>query len=112
MRSQTLCSSRPGVRLLAYGVAGWAVDSLFVAAQERLVESPLLRAFLTDVQGIVARGLTPADACELLRPCFAELLAADGWLPERFQEAAPESGMGGGIGQWLLYRAGDASLSL
>ena len=25
---------------------------------------------------------------------------------------APESGMGGGIGQWLLFRAGDGSLSL
>src|SRR6202000_2667173 len=25
---------------------------------------------------------------------------------------SPESGMGGGIGQWLLFRAGDGSLSL
>ena len=34
------------------------------------------------------------------------------WLPERYQADAPESGMGGGIGQWLLYRADDGSLSL
>jgi predicted metal-dependent enzyme (double-stranded beta helix superfamily) len=43
---------------------------------------------------------------------FAELLADADWLPPKYQEAAPESGMGGGIGQWLLYRAGDGSLSL
>lgn len=58
------------------------------------------------------RGLAPTDACELIRPGFAELLAADGWLPERFQEPAEESGMGGGIAQWLLYRTRDGSLSL
>jgi predicted metal-dependent enzyme (double-stranded beta helix superfamily) len=40
------------------------------------------------------------------------LLADSGWLPYEYQAAAPESGMGGGIGQWLLYRADDGSLSL
>ncbi len=29
-----------------------------------------------------------------------------------YPRAAPESGMGGGIGQWLLFRAGDRSLTL
>src|ERR671928_1731762 len=43
---------------------------------------------------------------------FAELLADPAWLPERYQEGDPDSGMGGGIGQWLLFRAGDRSLSL
>jgi predicted metal-dependent enzyme (double-stranded beta helix superfamily) len=81
-------------------------------SDELLVDSPLVRDFVGEVQGIVARGIAPAAACDLIRPRFAELLAADGWLPERFQEPAPESGMGGGIGQWLLYRAGDGSLSL
>jgi predicted metal-dependent enzyme (double-stranded beta helix superfamily) len=79
---------------------------------EFLVESPLVHAFVAETRNILAQPLAPADACELIRPRFADLLAADGWLPERFQEAAPESGMGGGIGQWLLFRAGDASLSL
>ena len=36
----------------------------------------------------------------------------DGWLPGRYQEGDPDSGMGGGIGQWLLFRAGDRSLTL
>ena len=83
-----------------------------VAADEFHVDSPLVREFVTATRGIVSQGLPPAEACELIRPRFAELLAADGWLPEAFQEAAPESGMGGGIGQWLLHRAGDGSLSL
>jgi predicted metal-dependent enzyme (double-stranded beta helix superfamily) len=77
-----------------------------------LVDSPLVHAFVGDASEVVGRELEPANACNLIRPRFAELLAADGWLPERFQEPAPESGMGGGIGQWLLYRAGDGSLSL
>jgi predicted metal-dependent enzyme (double-stranded beta helix superfamily) len=79
---------------------------------ELLVESPLVRAFLAAVRPIMDLGRAAADACELIRPRFAELLAADGWLPERFQEPAASSGMGGGIGQWLLFRAGDGSLSL
>src|SRR4029077_16871079 len=47
-----------------------------------------------------------------LTPRFSELLADRNWLPAEYQAAAPESGMGGGIGQWLLYRADDGSLSL
>jgi 3-mercaptopropionate dioxygenase len=77
-----------------------------------LVESPRVRSFLEETSSIVSSGLDPAEACRRIRPSFAELLAADDWLPAGFQEPAPESGMGGGIGQWLLYRAGDGSLSL
>jgi predicted metal-dependent enzyme (double-stranded beta helix superfamily) len=83
-----------------------------VTTDEFFVDSPLVHRFVEDVRAVAARRLSPADACNLIRPGFAELLAADGWLPERFREPAPESGMGGGIGQWLLYRAGDGSLSL
>ena len=36
----------------------------------------------------------------------ATLLADRAWLPDDYLESAPESGMGGGIGQWLLYRVG------
>ncbi|HEY3183628.1 MAG TPA: hypothetical protein VGJ77_12380 [Gaiellaceae bacterium] len=79
---------------------------------ELLVDSPLVDAFVAHVREVVALPLAPADACELIRPRFAELLAADGWLPDGFQEPAEESGMGGGIAQWLLYREGDGSLSL
>ena len=77
-----------------------------------LVDSPLVGSFLADVRAVLAERLEPAEACERIRPRFAELLADDDWLPQAFREPAPESGMGGGIGQWLLYRAGDGTLSL
>jgi predicted metal-dependent enzyme (double-stranded beta helix superfamily) len=40
------------------------------------------------------------------------LLADPDWLPAEYQAPVPESGMGGGIGQWLLCRTDDGSLSL
>jgi 3-mercaptopropionate dioxygenase len=83
-----------------------------MSADEFLVDSPLVRTFVADTWDAIARRLPPAETCDLIRPRFAELLAADGWLPSTFQEPNPESGMGGGIGQWVLYRAGDGSLSL
>jgi predicted metal-dependent enzyme (double-stranded beta helix superfamily) len=64
------------------------------------------------VQGVIERSDSAEAACEAIRPSFAELLADPDWLPEEYQAPVPESGMGGGIGQWLLYRAGDGSLSL
>jgi predicted metal-dependent enzyme (double-stranded beta helix superfamily) len=64
------------------------------------------------VQASIAGASSPQDACTAIEPRFAELLAASGWLPDEYQAAAPESGMGGGIGQWLLYRADDGALSL
>jgi predicted metal-dependent enzyme (double-stranded beta helix superfamily) len=75
------------------------------------LDSAVARSFVGEVEDLLSRGLAPEPSCELIRPRFAELLASDGWLPGHFQEPAPQSGMGGGIGQWLLYRAADASLS-
>jgi 3-mercaptopropionate dioxygenase len=72
----------------------------------------VVRTFVADVRAAIAAAETPEDACRAIRPHFAELLADPHWLPAAYQEAAPESGMGGGIGQWLLARAEDGSLSL
>jgi predicted metal-dependent enzyme (double-stranded beta helix superfamily) len=83
-----------------------------VNADEFYVDSLLVHDFVAEVCVVLAQKLAPEAACALVRPRFAELLAADGWLPDRFQEPAAESGMGGGIGQWLLYRARDGCLSL
>ena len=55
---------------------------------------------------------SPAAACDAIRPRFAALLADPDWLPERFQQPNPDSGMGGGIGQWLLFRGADRELTL
>jgi len=81
-------------------------------ADEFVLDTPVVRSFIADVRAAIERSSSPEDACERIRPRFAELLADDGWLPAEYQAPVPESGMGGGIGQWLLFRAGDGSLSL
>jgi 3-mercaptopropionate dioxygenase len=79
---------------------------------EFVLDTPVVRAFISGVQEAIAAESSPAAACETIRPRFAELLSDGDWLPAEYQAAAPESGMGGGIGQWLLCRADDGSLSL
>src|SRR5262249_45068358 len=54
---------------------------------------------------------TPARL-DALRPAFSKLLASDGWLPPLYASPDTSSGMGGGIGQYALYRAEDGSLTL
>ena len=71
-----------------------------------------MRAFLGHVRAAIAEAPSPEAACDAIRPRFAELLADPEWLPDEYRADAPGSSMGGGIGQWLLYRAGDGSLSL
>lgn len=83
-----------------------------MSADEYLLDTPVVRAFVADVRSAIAEADSPASACDAIRPRFAELLADRDWLPGRYQEGDPESGMGGGIGQWLLFRAEDRSLSL
>jgi predicted metal-dependent enzyme (double-stranded beta helix superfamily) len=79
---------------------------------EFLLDTPIVRSFVADVRSAIVDASSPEAACETIRPRFADLLADPDWLPAEYQARAPESGMGGGIGQWLLYRAGDGSLSL
>jgi predicted metal-dependent enzyme (double-stranded beta helix superfamily) len=79
---------------------------------EYVLDTPIVRGFVEGVRTEIEAAASPADACERIRPRFAELLADPNWLPPEYCEPAPESGMGGGIGQWSLYRAGDGSLSL
>ena len=79
---------------------------------EFVLDTPTVRGFIAGVREEIATAASPQAACDAIRPAFAELLADSAWLPERYQEGDPESGMGGGIGQWLLFRAGDRSLTL
>ena len=79
---------------------------------ELVLDTPVVRAFVAEVQARIAAAASPEDACVAIRPRFAELLADPDWLPAAYRADAPQSGMGGGIGQWLLYRAADGSLSL
>ena len=79
---------------------------------EYLLDTPVVREFVASVRATIAASGSASEACDAIRPGFAELLADPDWLPREYREPAPESGMGGGIGQWLLFRAGDRSLSL
>jgi predicted metal-dependent enzyme (double-stranded beta helix superfamily) len=83
-----------------------------VAGDEYLLDTPVVRDFVAGVRAAIEDAESPAQACDTIRPSFARLLDDPDWLPERFQEGDPDSGMGGGIGQWLLFRAEDRSLSL
>jgi 3-mercaptopropionate dioxygenase len=79
---------------------------------EYVLDTPTVRGFVDAVSAKIAGASSPADAIAEIEPLFAELLALPGWLPERYQQDAPESGMGGGIGQWLLFRSADRALCL
>jgi 3-mercaptopropionate dioxygenase len=83
-----------------------------MSGDEYVLDTPVVREFVAGVRETIAAAGSPEDACDAIRPRFAALLADADWLPARYQEGDPESGMGGGIGQWLLFRAGDRSLTL
>jgi predicted metal-dependent enzyme (double-stranded beta helix superfamily) len=83
-----------------------------LAADEYVLDTRRVREFVARVRELAATAPSPAHACESIAPLFSDLLADDTWLPADFQEPAAASGMGGGIGQWLLFRAADRSLSL
>ncbi|MGV0103428.1 Cysteine dioxygenase type I [Nostoc sp. DSM 114160] len=77
------------------------------------IESQELRSFVATVQEISASAVNDrTQTLARLEPYFQELLAQQQWLPQKFAQVNLESRMGGGIGQWLLYRAKDRSLSV
>ncbi len=79
---------------------------------EYVLETPFLRDFVSEVRTLIGGADDRASACEAIEPLFVDLMADRDWLPDRYQQDAPVSGMGGGIGQWLLFRAADRSLCL
>jgi predicted metal-dependent enzyme (double-stranded beta helix superfamily) len=76
-----------------------------------LVDAPEIRALIDAVSHHANVG-DAAERIEVLKPAFARLLAADGWLPDEFTRGDAASRMGDGIGQYALYRADDGSLCL
>lgn len=79
---------------------------------EWFLDTPLVRSFITGVRHTIGHAVSPSSACEQIKPDFRTLLDDPAWLPEEFMRDAPQSGMGGGIGQWLLFRSGDGQLTL
>ncbi len=79
---------------------------------EYVLDTPLVRTFIARVRAAISQASGPAEALEAIRPDFSRLLEDDDWLPAKYQADAPESGMGGGIGQWLLFRSAARDLCL
>ena len=77
-----------------------------------LVDTPAIRALVAETRRLMREVVDDAARVEQLRPAFATLLAGEGWLPDAFANPDLTSGMGGGIGQYALYRAEDGSLCL
>ncbi len=79
---------------------------------EFLLDTPVVRGFIGDVRAAIAASDGPAAAIEAISPAFTRLLHDQDWLPEDYQAPVPNSGMGGGIGQWLIFRSGARDLCL
>ena len=77
-----------------------------------LVDTPEIRALVDETRRLTAEIADVAARVEAMKPAFAALMAADGWLPEAYGAPDHSSGMGSGIGQYALYRAEDGSLTL
>jgi predicted metal-dependent enzyme (double-stranded beta helix superfamily) len=77
-----------------------------------LVDTPEIRALVAATSRYTASIADLNERVDALKPAFAKLLAADGWLPEAFAQPDSKSRMGDGIGQYALYRAEDGSLCL
>jgi len=77
-----------------------------------LVDVPAIRNLISETQQLTSTIADTKQRVNALRPAFAKLLAANDWLPKEYGEPDLKSGMGGGIGQYALYRAEDGSLCL
>jgi 3-mercaptopropionate dioxygenase len=77
-----------------------------------LVDTPDIRALIDETRRLTRAIADTSARVEALKPAFAQLLAAEGWLPDEYGRPDEKSGMGSGIGQYALYRADDGSLTL
>jgi predicted metal-dependent enzyme (double-stranded beta helix superfamily) len=77
-----------------------------------LVDHPRIRALVDETRRMTEVVADVRARVDALRPAFARLLAEDGWLPDKYAQPDRKSGMGGGIGQYALFRAHDRSLCL
>jgi predicted metal-dependent enzyme (double-stranded beta helix superfamily) len=81
-------------------------------SEEFYVDTAAFKQYVADVTDVLARHEAPAEAIAALREPFSRLLWSDDWLPGEFALPALNSGMGGGIGSYLLYRNAERTLSI
>jgi len=77
-----------------------------------LVDVPEVHAIVEEARRVTSQFKEPAERVAALTPAFTRLLTTDGWLPATCGRPDTTSKMGGGIGQYALYRAEDGSLCL
>ena len=77
-----------------------------------IVDAPEIRSLIFETRRLTEEIDDAKARVEALRPAFAKLLASEAWLPKEYGEPDLKSGMGGGIGQYALYRAENGSLCL
>ena len=75
-----------------------------------LVDAPAIRELIAETRRLTGEMPDTASRVEALKPAFTKLLTAEGWLPAAYASPDTASGMGGGIGQYALYRAEDLCL--
>ena len=77
-----------------------------------IVDVPEIRALVEETRRLIGTIDDHRARVAALQPAFGRLLSAEAWLPDAFAQPDQASGMGGGIGQYALYRAEDGSLCL
>jgi predicted metal-dependent enzyme (double-stranded beta helix superfamily) len=80
--------------------------------EEWVVETAAFRSYVGDVLAVLEGHSSAEPAIAALRDPFSRLLWSDDWLPEDLAQPAVNSGMGGGIGSYLLYRNAERTLSI
>jgi len=78
---------------------------------EYFVDTPAFRTFVDNVNEIRSAETDPHVIVAKIRPAMTALMNDQSWLPDDLAQPKENSGMGGGIGMWLLYRAADGSLA-
>jgi 3-mercaptopropionate dioxygenase len=77
-----------------------------------LIHDSTVETFVSEVTRIFRRPGGIESRLAAARPVFHDLLMRDGWLPSEFAQRDANSGMGEGIGTWLMYRSGEGDLGL
>jgi predicted metal-dependent enzyme (double-stranded beta helix superfamily) len=81
-------------------------------AEQWFVDNPDLRQFVAVAKQIISTTHNHTETLSALEPYFATLLNKQNWLPQKFAQPSPDSDMGDGIGQWLLYRSQERALTI
>lgn len=79
---------------------------------ELYVDVPVVSAFIDEAWRIIHATTDRAETVVLLHPAFTGLLEDPDWLPAPFRVPDATGGMGGGLGNYLLYRSPARDLTL